>query len=122
MPGDIRPFKINVPDEAIALLKRKLADATFPEATDFTEDWKSGAVASDVKRLAQRWHSGFNWRVQEEKLNEVPQFTTEIAVDGFEPIEMHFVHQRSRPGSIPLLFCHGCGFHLYKNEDRGHIG
>lgn len=105
----IKPFKIDVPDSAIDKLKSKLGDATWPDEVDFSNDWNYGAPLADVKRLANRWKDGFDWRAQEAKLNELPHFTTSIAVDGFDDLDIHFIHQKSsRPGSIPLLFCHGC--------------
>lgn len=109
MANDIRPFQISVPDGAIKNLKAKLALATFPDEVDFSNDWNYGAPSGDVKRLAQHWGKGFDWRAQEAKLNELPHFITKIPVEGFGELDIHFLHQKSpRPGSIPLLFCHGC--------------
>lgn len=109
MANDIKPFKIAVPDAAIDSLKSKLADASFADPVEFSDDWNYGSPLTDVQRLAKRWHNGFDWRKQEAKLNELPQFTTPIPVDGFDTLNIHFVHQKSaKPGSIPLLFVHGC--------------
>ena len=111
MADDIKPFKIAVPDSAIDKLKSKLADAAFTDPVDFSDDWNYGSPLSDVKRLADRWRNGFDWRKHEAALNELPQFTTPIEVDGFGKLDIHFLHQRSaKPGSIPLLFVHGCKF------------
>ncbi|KAF6788141.1 epoxide hydrolase, partial [Colletotrichum sojae] len=108
MDPSIRPYKINVSDSQIAELHAKLDLAKFPSETALTESWDYGAPVSHVKRLAQRWRHGFDWRAEEAKLNEVPQFTTPISVDGFDELQIHFVWQRSKqPGAIPLLFCHG---------------
>lgn len=63
-----------------------------------------------MKRLAKYWRDGFDWRAQENLLNELPQFTTKIEIDGFGEFDMHFVHQKGPEGSVPLLFCHGCEF------------
>lgn len=109
MDPSIRPYKIDVPDSQIAELHAKLDLAKFPAETALTDSWDYGAPVSHVKRLAQRWRHGFDWRAEESRLNEVPQFTTPIAVDGFGELQIHFVWQRSKqPGAIPLLFCHGC--------------
>jgi pimeloyl-ACP methyl ester carboxylesterase len=41
-------------------------------------------------------------------MNSFPQFETQVTVDGFGPIDMHFLHQKSEvKGAIPLLFVHG---------------
>ncbi|KAI1803099.1 epoxide hydrolase 1 [Daldinia bambusicola] len=106
----IEPFRIAVPDQAIETLKAKLALATFPRETTFSNDNNYGAQLDDIKRLATAWRDTFNWREAEAKLNDaLPQFTTRIAVDGHEDdLKVHFVHARSeRKDAIPLLFCHG---------------
>ncbi|POR36728.1 Uncharacterized protein TPAR_03081, partial [Tolypocladium paradoxum] len=74
-----------------------------------SDDWNCGAPVSDIKRLAAYWRDDFDWRAQEARLNEIPQFTTTVSVDGFGELSVHLVHQgSSRAGSIPLFFCHGC--------------
>lgn len=107
--ADIKPYKIDVPDAEITKLKNKLAEATWPDTNEFSNDWNYGAPLSDVKRLANYWKDGFDWRAQEKKLNDaVPHFTTNVTIDGYDSLDIHFVHQKStRPGSIPLLFVHG---------------
>lgn len=109
MSDEIRPFKISVPDSAIVALKDKLAAATFPDEVDFSDDWNYGASLRDVKRLANYWKDGFDWRAQEAKLNTLPHYMTKIPVEGFGSLDIHFIHQKSsKSDSIPLLFCHGC--------------
>ncbi|TQV94859.1 hypothetical protein V2A60_005874 [Cordyceps javanica] len=106
--NQIRPFKIAIPQESLETLHKKLSLATFPEEVDFSNIDKYGASRSEIKRLAEYWRNGFNWRAQEAKLNKLPQFTTRVNIDGFGDLEIHFIHQRSsRHDSIPLLFCHG---------------
>lgn len=105
----INPFKISVSDADIEIVKLKLSLATYPDEVDFSDDWAYGAPLSDVKRLAKYWQHDFDWREQEKKLNQLPHFTTDISVDNFGDLNIHFLHQKSgKPDSIPLLFCHGC--------------
>jgi len=108
----ITPFRIDVPDAAISKLKQKLALSDLPDEVEFSNDWAYGTPRDDIQRLATYWQDGFDWRAQEAKLNaELPQFKTDINVDGFGRLNIHFVHKKSpRTGSIPLLFCHGCKF------------
>ena len=109
MAPEIKPFKVSVPDHALETLNAKLKASVFPDTVDFSDSWDYGAPASDVKRLAKYWAEGFDWRAQEAKLNELPQFETKVEVEGFGELDIHFVHGRSKKeGSIPLLFCHGC--------------
>lgn len=106
----IKPYKIAVPDSALETLHTKLTHATFPNPVDFSDNWDYGSPLTDVKRLAERWRDGYDWRKHEKKLNdELPQFTTRVPVDGFGELGIHFVHKRGkRENSIPLLFVHGC--------------
>ncbi|KAL7957160.1 alpha/beta-hydrolase [Trichoderma compactum] len=108
MSQDITPFTIAIPDSALEQLKHKLSQATFPSESDFSDDQDYGVSLSTVKRLTEYWKDGFDWRAYEAKLNQIPQFTTNISVDGYEELNIHFIHQKgSRPNSIPLLFVHG---------------
>ncbi|RDL35681.1 putative epoxide hydrolase [Venustampulla echinocandica] len=104
MDPSIKPFKISVPDSAIDTLKAKLASTTFPDEVPLADSWDYGTPLTDMKRLVKFWSDGFDWRAQEKRLNELPQFTTKIDVDGFEQLDIHFVHRRSkregRPGSF----------------------
>ena len=106
---DIRPFKIDVPEAKIELLKKKLALSTeFPSAIDDEETWNRGVPPSEVKRILDYWTSKWDWRRTEAKLNKLPQFTTSITVEGFPNQTMHFVHAESNvKTAIPLLFIHG---------------
>lgn len=108
MDSPILPYKISVPDSEISHLHKKLSVRSFPEEVDFSDDWSYGTPLTDVKRLAKYWQNGFDWRAQEVELNKLPQFTTKVEVDGFGEIDMHFVHQKAKKGSVPLLFVHGC--------------
>ncbi|KAH7198320.1 Alpha/Beta hydrolase protein [Fusarium flagelliforme] len=108
MADDIKPYRIKVPESDIQLLKDKLESARFPAEDEVSDDWTYGAGLNDVKRLAAYWKDEFDWRAQEAKLNQYPQFTTNVSVDGFGDLEIHFLHQRSsKANSIPLLFFHG---------------
>ena len=105
----MQPFKIEIRDEELELLKQKLALATLPDELD-DAGWAYGVPLADVRRLLARWQSGYDWRAHEAALNaELPQFQTDLAVDGFGSFKIHFVHKKSEvKGAIPLLFVHGC--------------
>ena len=106
--SDIKPYQISVPDSELERLRQKLSTASFPDELD-EAGWTYGAPLADIKRLTAYWKDQFDWRKAEAKLNELPNFQTPIQVDGFETLNIHFVHQKSTTnGAIPLLFCHGC--------------
>lgn len=105
--GTPKPFKISVPSTEIETLNSKLATTTFPSELG-DAGWSMGAPLSDVRRIAEYWHKSFSWRRAEEQLNSYPHYTAPIQVKGFEELEIHFIHQRSkRENAIPLLFIHG---------------
>ena len=106
--GDVQPSKVTIPEKELQTLRERLSVTTFPdELEDAGRDL--GPPLNEVKRLANHWKDGFDWRKAEERINQLPQFRTPIQVDGFEPLSIHFVHQQSSvTGAIPLLFVHGC--------------
>ncbi|KAI9727470.1 MAG: hypothetical protein M1828_006412 [Chrysothrix sp. TS-e1954] len=105
---DISPMSLSTNDEQINELKQKLSRVSTPTRIDNGDPWDLGAPVQDVMRLAQYWQDGFDWRKQEAKINELPNYTTPIAVEGFEELQIHFLHQKSDvKDAIPLLFVHG---------------
>ncbi|CAD0088709.1 unnamed protein product, partial [Aureobasidium mustum] len=101
------PYRIAVPESRIEDLRKRLDLATFPDEIEDAE-WAYGSPLADIKRLTSFWRNDFDWRKAEAKLNELPNFTTNVTVDGFGDIELHFLHQSSpAPDAVPLLFVHG---------------
>jgi pimeloyl-ACP methyl ester carboxylesterase len=98
----VEPFRIAVPDDVLADLRRRLADTRWPEA-ECVEDWSQGIPLAYARELATYWGTDYDWRPREAALNEFDQFTTEI-----EGLSIHFVHQRSpHPDALPLVITHG---------------
>ncbi len=96
------PFMIDVPDAAIEDLQNRLSRTRWPHAID-DESWDDGASLSFMRRLADHWQSRFDWRLQERRLNRLPQFLATI--DGQA---IHFVHQRGvGPSPMPIVVTHG---------------
>lgn len=107
MTDSIQPYTINVADSAIEDLKQRLAIAKFPDELD-DAGWDLGAPLSDIKRLTAYWRDSYDWRKSEQKLNTLPHFQTQIEVDNFDPLTIHYLHQKSPiPTAIPLLYVHG---------------
>ena len=104
----IKPFKIAIPDERLQRLKQQLAVADFPNEVVDEEPWVRGVPLAELKSLSQYWQDEYDWRKEEARLNAFPHYTTDIAIDGFETYNVHFVHQPSTvKNAIPLLFAHG---------------
>ncbi|KAK4695688.1 hypothetical protein P7C71_g2113, partial [Lecanoromycetidae sp. Uapishka_2] len=109
MASSIEPYTISVPEGKLQKLAQKLENTDFPDELD-QAGWNYGAPLADVKRLTAYWKDKYDWRKQEAKINELPNFKTAIQVDGFESLDIHFVYQKSDVnGAIPLLFSHGSG-------------
>lgn len=97
----IRPFQINIPQERIDDLRRRLAATRWPQPV--VQDFSHGQALPLVQQLAAYWADGFDWRAQEARLNRHPQFITEI--DGQT---IHFIHVRStQDQALPLILTHG---------------
>lgn len=84
-------FTISVPDEELNQLHQRLALAKFPSQLESPDQdpWDFGVPAKEVQRLANYWKDGFDWRKAEAKLNELPQFHTDIEVEGFGSLDIH---------------------------------
>ncbi|MGY0005571.1 epoxide hydrolase family protein [Micromonospora sp. I033] len=104
MPNDkeIRPFRLDTPEDAIADLRRRIAATRWP-TRELVSDRSQGVQLATVQELARYWTNGHDWRAGEARLNALPQFTTYI--DG---VEIHFIHVRSpHEDALPLIMTHG---------------
>jgi pimeloyl-ACP methyl ester carboxylesterase len=100
--NEIRPFHVDIADEALDDLRRRIAATRWP-SKELVADRSQGVQLATLQALARYWTSDYDWRKAEAKLNALPQFTTEI--DG---VEIHFIHVRSRhENALPLIMTHG---------------
>jgi len=112
---EIKPFRVEIPQAELDDLADRLARVRWAnelpadQVTDgvqrgpVTPGWEYGVPLEYVRRLVAYWREGYDWREWEAKLNEYPQFTTEI--DGQN---IHFLHVRSpEPDATPLILTHG---------------
>jgi pimeloyl-ACP methyl ester carboxylesterase len=98
----IRPFQIDVPEEQLAELRRRIEATRWP-SKELVADRSQGVQLATLQALARHWTSDYDWRRCEARLNALPQFTTEI--DG---VEIHFIHVRSpHEDALPLIMTHG---------------
>jgi pimeloyl-ACP methyl ester carboxylesterase len=99
---EIRPFRVDMPDEAITDLRRRIAATRWP-SQELVADRSQGVQLATITELARYWATDYDWRACEARLNALPQFTTEI--DG---VGIHFIHVRSRhENALPLIMTHG---------------
>ena len=98
----ISPFSFNASNEALADLRRRLAEARFPEKETVDDD-SQGVPLATLRELVHYWQTDYDWRKVEARLNALPQFITEI--DG---LDIHFIHVRSKhENALPLIVTHG---------------
>jgi pimeloyl-ACP methyl ester carboxylesterase len=98
----IRPFHIEVPEEQLAELRRRI-DATRWPSKELVDDRSQGVQLATMQALARYWTTEYDWRKCEARLNALPQFTTQI--DG---VDIHFLHVKSpHEHALPLLMTHG---------------
>jgi pimeloyl-ACP methyl ester carboxylesterase len=98
----IHPFRIEVPKQQLAELRRRLAATRFP-SMELVADRSQGVQLATMQALARFWATEHDWRKTEAKLNALPQFTTQI--DG---VDVHFIHVRSQhDNALPLIITHG---------------
>src|ERR687885_12086 len=98
----IHPFQVNVPEEELADLRRRLALARWP-SKELVADASQGVQLATLQELGRYWATDYDWRRCEAKLNTLPQFITEI--DG---LDIHFIHVRSKhENALPLIVTHG---------------
>jgi pimeloyl-ACP methyl ester carboxylesterase len=99
---EIRPFQVEIPDEEIADLRRRVAATRLP-SKELVEDRSQGVQLATIQELARYWTTEYDWRKAEARLNALPQFTTEI--DG---VDIHIIHVRSpHENALPLIMTHG---------------
>jgi pimeloyl-ACP methyl ester carboxylesterase len=98
----VRPFRVDIPDEAIADLRRRIAATVWPEK-ETVADASQGVQLATTQKLARYWGTDYDFGRLEAQLNALPQFLTEI--DG---LDIHFIHVRSQhENALPLIVTHG---------------
>jgi pimeloyl-ACP methyl ester carboxylesterase len=98
----IAPFRVDVPEAELTELRERLERTRWPQREP-VDDWSQGVPLGYLQELCEYWAHGYDWRATEARLNELPQFRTEI--DG---LGIHFIHVRSRdPDALALILTHG---------------
>ena len=99
---DVRPFQVDIPEEKLAELRRRIAATRWP-SVELVDDRSQGVQLEALQALARYWQTEYDWRKAEAKLNALPQFTTEI--DG---VDIHLIHVKSpHTDALPLVMTHG---------------
>jgi len=99
---EIQPFKVSFRPEAFDDLKRRIDATRFP-TKELVADRSQGVQLATISELTRYWSRDYDLGRVQQRLNALPQFTTEI--DG---VSVHFVHVRSpHENALPLIMTHG---------------
>jgi pimeloyl-ACP methyl ester carboxylesterase len=99
---EIRPFRVDMPEETVADLRRRIGAARLP-SRELVDDRSQGVQLATIRELARYWAGDYDWRASEARLNALPQFTTAI-----EGVDIHFIHVKSQhENALPLIMTHG---------------
>src|SRR5260370_3876153 len=98
----VRPFKVDVPEEQLTDLRRRIAATRLPEK-ETVADASQGVQLTTMQKLMRYWGTGYDFRRFEARLNALPQFITEI-----EGLDIHFIHVKSpHKNALPVIITHG---------------
>jgi pimeloyl-ACP methyl ester carboxylesterase len=99
---DVRPFRVNVPQEELDDLRRRIAATRWPSG-ELVDDRSQGVQLATMQELARYWTTEHDWRATEARLNALPQSITQV--DG---LDIHFIHVKSKhEDALPLIMTHG---------------
>jgi pimeloyl-ACP methyl ester carboxylesterase len=100
--GAIRPFSVDISEEELEDLRRRIAATRWPEK-ETVADARQGVQLATTRELVRYWGSEYDFTRVEDRLNALPQFVTEI--DG---LDIHFIHVKSpHANALPLIITHG---------------
>jgi pimeloyl-ACP methyl ester carboxylesterase len=98
----IRPFRVDIPGEAVDDLRRRIAATRLPEK-ETVADASQGVQLETIRQLARYWGTDYDFGRVEARLNALPQFVTEI-----DDLDIHFIHIESpHENALPIIITHG---------------
>ena len=99
---EVQPFKVQIPQTVLNDLTERLARVRWPDEIA-NSGWEYGPPLSYMQELISYWQSNFNWRAQEEAINELAHFRADV-----NGVGIHFIHERGKgPNPFPLIITHG---------------
>src|SRR5262245_35150356 len=102
MDTSVREIQADVQQDKIDDLRRRIGMTRWP-SPELVDDRSQGVQLATMQELARYWTAEYDVRRGEKRLNQLPQFMTEI--DG---VDVHFIHVRSKHDeALPLIMTHG---------------
>jgi pimeloyl-ACP methyl ester carboxylesterase len=100
--SQVRAFRVEIGDDVIDDLKRRLAATRWPER-ETPQDWSQGIPLAYTQKVVNYWQHDYDMGRLADRLNAYDNFLTEI--DG---VDIHFIHVRSPYAAAkPLVLTHG---------------
>lgn len=98
----VRPYHISISQEALTDLRNRVNATRWPDK-ETVADQSQGVKLQQIQSLVKYWGTDYDWRKTETKLNQLPQFVTNI--DG---LDIQFIHIKSKnKNALPLIITHG---------------
>ena len=105
----IEPFTIAIPQSTLDDLQLRLARTCWPDEAQGA-GWSYGTNLGYLKELLDYWQHTYDWRKEEQTLNQFAHFRADIDGQG-----IHFLHERGKgPHPTPLLLVHGSPDSFYR--------
>ncbi len=99
---DVRPFRVDVPQEALDDLRRRIAATRWP-SSELVDDRSQGVQLATMQELARYWVTEYDWRRVEARLNALPSSRRRST-----GVDIHFIHVKSKhDNALPLIMTHG---------------
>lgn len=108
-PSTVTPYQIHVSDERLEAVRRRVKNTWWPAEPVGVEPWYYGADLATMKELVRFWLNDYDWRKQEARINQLPQFMVDVG--GGQQI--HTIHVRRNGTAILMLHGWPNSFHTY---------
>ena len=100
--AEISEFKIDFLEADIEDLRTRIQNSRWPEK-ETVDDWSQGVPLDYLQDICGYWASNYDWLKTQDRLNDIPQFKTDI-----KGLSIHFMHVRSpHKNAKPILITHG---------------
>lgn len=99
----IQKFVINIKDEEIESLNRRLDMTKWSIESLSTSKFTFGVRDSFMKDIVDHWRNNYKWKEREKQMNSFDHFKTKI-----EGLNIHFIHSKSSDSkATPIILIHG---------------
>ena len=85
--SQVRPFNVSISDAKLALIRERVAAYRWFPAPENEQGFAYGMSTPVLQDLCKYWLNDYDWRAQEDVLNEYPHFKADVG-----GMEIHFVH------------------------------